>query len=61
MSEKKYTKKEVLELLKKQRELCYINAKTTTHEYVNPFSDSDGDKTTVVSKDSIINADIPKL
>ena len=51
-----YTPKEVEVLLEKQRSLCYRFAIIETHEYVNPYSESDGEITRQVSKDSIMNA-----
>jgi hypothetical protein len=56
-----YTKEEVLELLKKQREICYLSAKIVEHEYVNPYSESDGEITRCIDRDSIIDAEIPVL
>jgi len=58
---KKYTEEEVLELLKKQRESCYKNSKIERYEYVNPYSESDGEITRYISEESIMNAEIPKL
>ena len=51
-----YTKEEVEDLLDKQRSLCYRLAKIEEIEYVNPYSESDGDITRRISKDSIMNA-----
>ena len=51
-----YTKEEVEELLEKQRSLCYRFAKIETFEYVNEYSDSDGEITRRISKKSIMNA-----
>jgi hypothetical protein len=51
-----YTKEEVEELLEKQRSLCYRNARIEEFEYVNPYSESDGQITKRISKDSIMNA-----
>lgn len=51
-----YTKIEVEDLLDKQRFLCYRLAKIEEVEYVNPYSESDGDITRRISKDSIMNA-----
>jgi len=53
---KTYTKKEVEELLEKQRSLCCRFAKTEQFEYNNPYSSSDGEITIQVSKESIMNA-----
>ena len=53
---KTYTKEEVEELLEKQRSLCYRFAKIEQFEYVNPYSESDGEITRRVSEDSIMNA-----
>lgn len=52
----KYNKEEIIELLKQQRELCYKNAKIETFEYVNPYSESDGEITTRISETSIIDS-----
>ena len=54
--EKLYTKEEVEDLLEKQRIVCYWDARIETHEYVNPYSESDGEVTRQISKDSIMNA-----
>ena len=51
-----YTKEQVEELLEKQRSLCYRFAKIEEFEYINPYSDSDGEITRRISKDSIMNA-----
>ena len=56
---KTYTEEEVKELLKQQRENCYKEARIEEFEYVNPYSDSDGDITRRVSEVSIINAKSP--
>lgn len=58
---KTYTEEEVLKLLKKQRENCYKNAEIIEHEYINPYSESDGHITRSISEESIMNAKIPKL
>lgn len=54
--EKLYTKEEVEELLEKQRIVCYRDGRIEEVEYVNPYSESDGNTSIKVSKDSIINA-----
>jgi len=56
MGMKTYTKEEVEELLEKQRSLCYRFAKIEQFEYVNPYSESDGEISTRISKDSVMNA-----
>ena len=53
---KMYTKAEVEELLEKQRSVCYRNAKIKTSEYVNPYSNSDGQIERYIDRDSIMNA-----
>ena len=55
---KKYTRKEVVELLEKQRQECLRCAKVISYEYVNPYSDSDGQREYGVEKNSILNAKI---
>ena len=52
---KLYTKEEVEELLEKQRILCYRFAKIEKSEYINSYSESDGEITTKVSKKSILD------
>jgi len=54
--EKLYTKEEVEELLEKQRVLCWRFGKIEESEYVNPYSESDGEIIRRVSKESIMNA-----
>ncbi len=56
-----YTEEEVIKLLKEQRDICYQSAKIISHEYVNPYSGSDGETTTIIDKESIIDAKIPEL
>lgn len=56
MSERLYTKEEVEELLEKQRILCWRFGKIEESEYVNPYSESDGEITRRVSKSSIMDA-----
>lgn len=56
MQNKLYTKEEVEKLLEQQRELCLRKAKIRTHEYVNPYSESDGEKWQSVDKKSILEA-----
>jgi len=56
MGMKTYTKEEVEELLEKQRSLCYRYAKIEESEYVNPYSESDGEIIKKISKKSIMNA-----
>jgi hypothetical protein len=51
-----YTKEEVEELLEKQRSICYRNAIIEEFEYINPYSENDGQITKRISKDSIMNA-----
>lgn len=58
---KTYTTKEVKELLRVQREICYQSAKIVEHEYVNPYSDSDGKITRIIDKKSIVDAREPNL
>jgi len=58
---KTYTELEVTRLLKEQRELCYKSAEIEEYEYVNPYSDNDGEISRSINKESIINAPSPKL
>lgn len=58
MSERLYTKEEVEDLLEKQRILCYRFAKIIESEYVNPYSESDGEITRKISRDSIMDAEL---
>ena len=53
-----YTRDEVEKLLEQQREFCYKKAKIKCAEYVNPYSNSDGEKDYYVTKESILNAKI---
>lgn len=53
-----YSKEEVIKLLKEQRELCYNCAKISTSEYVNPYSESDGNIIHSIDKESIIDAEL---
>jgi hypothetical protein len=56
---KTYTKETVIDLLRQQRENCYEESRIEEFEYVNPYSDSDGNITRRINKDSIINAKSP--
>jgi hypothetical protein len=53
---KTYTKEEVEDLLEKQRIVCYRDARIEEVEYVNPYSESDGEIIRRISKESIMNA-----
>jgi len=54
--EKLYTRDDVLKLLEEQRKECLNKSFIKRHEYVNPYSDSDGDISYTIDKDSILNA-----
>ena len=56
MEKTTYTKNEVLELLERQRNECAKKAKVKRHEYVNPYSDSDGEMWHSIDEKSILNA-----
>ena len=53
-----YHKDDVLRFLELQREECYKQAKVKCSEYVNPYSDNDGNKEYYIDKNSILNAKI---
>ena len=59
--ERLYTKEEVEDLLEKQRILCYKFARIEESEYVNPYSESDGEITKKISRDSIVKESILEL
>ena len=56
MMEKLYTKDEVLKLLEEQRKECLDKSMIKRNEYVNPYSNSDGDISYIIDINSILNA-----
>lgn len=58
---KTYTKDEVIKLLNQQKEICLKSAKIIEHQYINPYSESDGQITRKIDENSILNANYPTL